>query len=86
MTAALLKRRSVVMHGGAEFTVYPPSDDGGPIEACRSPLVHTSHKSYPPSDDGGPIEAKTGAALETYFKFYPPSDDGGPIEATPPYF
>ena len=58
MTAALLKPASTTAsHAAADFS-YPPSDDGGPIEASgrisanRRPLV------YPPSDDGGPIEAE----------------------------
>ena len=42
---------------------YPPSDDGGPIEA-RIPrgIQSSSAASYPPSDDGGPIEAMVGGA------------------------
>ena len=37
---------------------FPPSSDGGPIEADAAALVQvTTSITFPPSSDGGPIEA-----------------------------
>ena len=57
MTAALLKRCRAMLRSPFPGN-YPPSDDGGPIEATT--VTRTTSRAlrrYPPSDDGGPIEA-----------------------------
>ena len=80
MTAALLKLERVLAVPD-RAPGYPPSDDGGPIEARAR-----RHR--------GPFRLPirrlmTAALLKPGFRFtvrsgrliYPPSDDGGPIEA-----
>ena len=63
MTAALLKLQKWT-HSFSSRHRYPPSDDGGPIEAQCPAASSKMRLSYPPSDDGGPIEARSGPGLK----------------------
>ncbi len=43
---------------GLLYALFPPSKDGGSIEAAQTPIRRDINGGFPPSKDGGSIEAE----------------------------
>ena len=81
MTAALLKPMSGRILKD-EVIRYPPSDDGGPIEArWVSEIMREILSAIRRLMTAALLKPGKGVSTLPFAVAYPPSDDGGPIEA-----
>jgi len=60
---------------------YPPSSEGGSVEASTPSMLSPSIGTYPPSSEGGSVEARKRRDRPPRGCRYPPSSEGGSVEA-----